>query len=171
MTNPPPHSLAAAYQMLEQFGSTPEAAKAFLVQEKAAFEARIAQNQAVWLEPRGEGVWSVAQIVEHVILVSSLFVRSIEVFKRTELPDIATPKGVFKEGKPQSPPRGLPSAGKTWAELEPLWEATHTHLLELIDSTHWEDTRTLEHPFFGPLRPLQWLQCVNYHTHHHRLQF
>ena len=89
------------------------------MQKKAAFEAGIAQKQAVWMESRGEGVWSVAQIVEHVILVSSLFVRSIEVFKSTELPDISTPKGVFKEGKPQSPPRGLPSTGKTWFELEP----------------------------------------------------
>ncbi len=167
MTNPQPDSLAAAYQMLEQFGSTPEAAKAVLLQEKATFEAAVAKKQAVWMEPRGEGVWTAAQITEHVILISSLFLRIVQLFKRAELPEISMPKGEFKKGKPQSPPRGLPSSGKTWEELEPLWVELHTELLELISSTNWDDTRTLEHPFFGPLRPLQWLQCTNYHTHHH----
>jgi hypothetical protein len=170
MTNPPPDSLTAAYQMLEQFGNTPEATKAVLLKEKAAFEAVIAQKQAVWMEHRGEGVWTAAQITEHVILVSSLFLRIVQLFKRAELPEISMPKGEFKKGKPQSPPRGLPSAGKTWEELEPLWEAAHQKWLELLDSTDWTDTRTLEHPFFGPLRPLQWLQCTNYHTHHHLQQ-
>jgi hypothetical protein len=165
-----PYSLAAAHQMLEQFGSTPETAKVILLKEKAAFETAVAQKQAVWMDARGEGVWSVAQIVEHVILASSLFATGVRQFQKPVLPEIPPTLGVFKNGKAQSPSHVLPSAGKTWEELEPLWEAAHHKWLELISSTDWTDTRTLEHPFFGPLHPLQWLQCTNYHTHHHLQQ-
>jgi hypothetical protein len=158
-------------RLLARFGREPEAAKAALERELAAFGALPETLAAVWLLPRAPGAWSPAQVTEHVLKVNVGMSKTLHLLRRdAPLPEQARIPGVLEDGKAQAPAFSHPGAAQPWDVLEPQWLEMERRLLDEVAQTRdWEE-RSRFHPYFGELNALGWTQAAALHMAHHRLQ-
>jgi uncharacterized damage-inducible protein DinB len=149
---------------------------------RAAFLAAIdGLDEATWRARGAEGTWSIAEIAEHVALVSRDIGRMVrgpllrtppveepesgmEARIRTFLPD--------RSRKVVSPDRFLPVG--TWATREALaaeYAASRDELLAWLRSTDAPlRAHKLPHPRLGPLDGVEWLVFLAEHDRRHVAQ-
>lgn len=159
---------------LRRYGDTPEAAQVRLVKELESFEACLPEFQAHWETPLHtlhKGVWSPAQVTEHVVLANTSFSKVLYLLRReAALPEIPKVAGVIAEGKARAPQQLLPGEPQPWELLRPRWLETNERLLREVAATSQWHERHFFHPFFGELDALSWLQVAAFHTRHHHKQ-
>jgi len=123
--------------------------------------------------------WSVAECIEHIILVETSILRAIE--KTVQQPGDA-PQGAIEDGAllakvvdrsaPMKGPERLMPTGR-WAhdQLFGEFESTRKRTSEFASTT---DAKLREsafpHPAFGPLDCYQWLLLIAAHGERHRAQ-
>lgn len=141
-------------------------------------------GESEWRTPWAEGKWTVAELCEHLALMYEVALEelggrggaALRVSPRmaTALRIVLLPHILFHRSIPVSAkaPREIRPTGRAIPReemLELLADLSTAFLIELRKA-HKHDERKLNHPYFGPIRPLQLLQFSTVHVHHHRRQ-
>jgi hypothetical protein len=158
-----------------------------MAHNRGAVEDFIARAREVdvsgWTVPRAEGAWSPAQIVEHLALTYEFnramvmgnsnvtgFPRFLRPLVRRLVVDSTLKAGRFTR-KGRSPAIFRPSATPApQADLIARLRAAMASFEAGIRSSHPEGRRTINHPYFGAVPMINYLELQAIHTRHHRAQ-
>ena len=124
--------------------------------------------------------WSVAECVEHIILVESSILRAIE---KTVQQSADAPKSAFENDdallarvvdrneRMKGPERLMPTGRWSHDELFREFEAARKRTADFAATTDASLRQSgFPHPFFGPLDCYQWLLLIAVHGERHRAQ-
>lgn len=123
------------------------------------------------------GVWSPAEVLEHISLVEESAGKIIRRLRKVGLGQAepfppSTPGQTRPDGRPLAPPLMEPKGGLSRAVLLERLQAVRERVLaEVAESgERLPHPPTYAHPFFGDLTALGWLQTLVYHERHHLRQ-
>jgi uncharacterized damage-inducible protein DinB len=128
------------------------------------------------------GRWNMLDIVEHLIIIEELVLRSLGT-RPGPLPPAARLRGALRlavlrlylraGGKIQAPTRAIfPRGSVTLAELRERWDRTGAGYRAALESFDRSDLvrPMMKHPIIGKLTPVQTLTFLDAHLSHHRRQ-
>ena len=123
--------------------------------------------------------WSVAECLEHIIIVEGFLIARIETMLQ-QAPDSTTPTMrdddmlrwvVNRETRVKGPERLMPTARWPQDKLLPAFEAVRQCSSKFAATFQGElRQHTFPHPIFGPCDCYQWLLFLGAHGERHRLQ-
>ena len=131
-----------------------------------------------------EGKWTVAELLEHLVMTYEMALEELAgrksatprvgTLKATALRLILLPHIIFH--------KSIPVRAKAPREIRPTGARSDcSELLELLSTlaeevvlearkAHEQRGRKVNHPYFGPIRPLQLIGFLTAHLHHHHRQ-
>ena len=122
-----------------------------------------------------EAKWSPAQHLQHLVLANASITRLIPALKSGKFAAKSAPavperleklyEGWFPSGG-TSPENIEPSAELEQVELFDAWRES-IQTIEGLKDKDWTSEYRLEHMFYGPLNPAEWLKFMGIHTKHH----
>jgi hypothetical protein len=139
-------------------------------------------DATTWTAPRGEGRWSPAQIAEHLAIVYEFNRKVVTGTAEKGAPRFLQPvlrwfivSRTLKAGrctrKGRAPaifqPTATPAAAAT---LLARLTTAMTGMEGDIRSGHPAGRHTVDHPFFGRLKTVDWIRLQAIHARHHRSQ-
>ncbi len=124
-----------------------------------------------------EGVWSIAQNLEHLYLMEMSVAKGIKHAQSQGEGKPVKEKPVHltvdRTTKVPAPPYLEPSTGfQTLGELKDKLAQSRELLLQTIADLNEQqmDEKSFKHPVFGTLSIQQWVSFIGYHEERHRLQ-
>jgi len=167
---------AAQHMSAEDMGK----ARHYLAQSRdELLEAVSGLSEAQWRFKPTPNCWSIADNLEHLVIVSKMFERRMtHDFSQGAPPEgdlrsndfVIVAKGHDRSRKFQTPPPGLPTGRASAEELVDAFRAACRQTASFLESTPDLRQHTMPHPAIGVLDGYQWLLIVISHWHRHRLQ-
>lgn len=121
-----------------------------------------------------QGVWSAAEILEHVLKVEESGGKIIRRLRKVARGEAELPPGLpagetRPDGRPLSPALTEPKGGLSRGELTAGLEACRTRLIAEVHQSGAliDQPPSYAHPFFRELTALGWLQSLVFHERHH----
>ena len=153
-------------------------AKAHLEESRDGLLAAVAGlNETQWRFKPTPECWSIAEVVEHLAIVGSLFERRMADFQNGPVPNDSLPdiddvlaNVVRREPKYPTLPPAVPTGKVPTNEVLERALAGYAKTVEMLERTPNLHGHTMVHPVLGALDGYQWMLLVGAHWKRHTLQ-